>query len=87
MLERATPGGQAVAKYPRNEPLQGDTDGVNRTFYTSLSWRPGTLQVFNDGLAITPDDDDGWTEPAPRTIVLNEAPLSGQRITARYTPV
>lgn len=87
MLEGRASAGDFVAKYKPTEPMQGDVDGVNRTFRTSLSWRPGTLQVFNDGLAITPDDDDGWTETAPRTIVLNEAPLPGQRIAARYIPV
>jgi len=61
---------------PRFEVPTGAIDGVNKDFYVSQPYRPGSVAVFLNGQLQTKALDDGWTETDPTTglVTLNEAP-------------
>ena len=61
------------------EEATGDVNGVNVTFFTSLSYQSGTLRLFFNGQLIRASDDGyGFTETNPSTgeFTLKEPPLS-----------
>jgi len=64
---------------PRFEVPTGVVDGVNKTFYVSVPYVPGTTAVFLNGQLKRHDWDDGWVETDPWTgrIDLKEAPRVG----------
>lgn len=61
---------------PIIERLSGAVDGVNTIFETSVSYVPGSLRVFSNGLLGMRTLDDGWTELGGRRVRLNIAPLA-----------
>jgi len=69
------------------EELAGTVDGVNDTFLTAADFSPGSVTVFLNGLVRQAGDADGWTESPPRTIILGEAPATGDTVHAHYLRV
>lgn len=61
---------------PRFEVPAGAVDGINTVFTTSQPYSPGSTAVFNNGLLMERNLDDGWfeTDPAAGVITLKEAP-------------
>ena len=76
-----------MAKCPKIETLQGAANGVNTIFKTSSSYRPGSVQVFLNGLLGERTLVDGWTELGLKSIQLNEPPDTGDVLQAYYIPV
>lgn len=65
--------------------LNGDVDGVNRTFTTPTTYISGTLRVLWNGQSYEPDDDrKGWTEIDSSTIETIEAPRTDDVLQAFY---
>lgn len=55
---------------------------------TVPSYVAGSTQVFLNGDAVRPQDDDGWTETAPGsgTITLKETPIAGDKLLVALRP-
>lgn len=73
-------------KCPKIETLAGATNGTNKLFQTSSSYRPGSVQVFRNGLLGEHTLVDGWQELGNKKILLNEAPPTGDVLQAYYIP-
>ena len=58
------------------EPAVGIPNGSRTIFETSISYIPGSVKVFINGLVMRADYADGWTELGGRKIQLKEAPQS-----------
>jgi hypothetical protein len=69
---------------PVIEKPQGAVNGVNRTFFTSGAYVPGSVQVFKNGLMGEKSLVDGWTELGSKKIRLLEAPKDGDVIQVYY---
>lgn len=76
-----------MANQPRIETPTGTADGVNRIFYTSVSYRPGTPRVFLNGQLKRNDIDDGWVELGSNKVQLDEAPESLDVVQIYYIPL
>ena len=63
-----------MAKRPKFETASGSVNGINRVFSVSLDYRPGSIQVFLNGLLLQKDLVDGWVELGNKKIRLHEAP-------------
>jgi hypothetical protein len=73
-------------KCPKIETLQGSANGINTIFKTSNSYRPGSVQVFRNGLLGERLLVDGWTELGFKRIQFKEAPIAGDVLQAYYIP-
>jgi len=64
----------------------GTIDGINSTFYTTLSYQSDTLKVWYNGDLIRRDDDDGFVETNSSTgeFTMKETPRVGDTVFARY---
>jgi hypothetical protein len=61
---------------PKFEKAIGAVNGTNRVFEVSMDYRPGSIQVFLNGLLLRKDLIDGWVELGAKKIRLHEAPKS-----------
>jgi hypothetical protein len=75
-----------MAKCPKIETLQGSSNGINTIFKTSSSYRPGSVQVFRNGLLGERTLVDGWVELGLKRIQLKEPPELGDILQAYYIP-
>lgn len=71
---------------PHFEVAAGGIDGVNKTFFTVLSYLPSTTAVFLNGQLLVTDFENGWveTDPAVGRFDLNEAPVPGDVVQIFY---
>jgi hypothetical protein len=76
-----------VPAIPRIEVPSGIINGSNRVFYTSVAYRPGTVQVFLNGQLKEGLLDDGWFELGTNKVRLKEAPRTEDVIQIYYIPV
>lgn len=70
------------------EELIGPINGVNTTFSTSEPYESGRTRVWRNGVLqmSEPAYVDGWDEVPPTTIVMREAPLTGDALQIHYYP-
>jgi len=63
----------------RYEIAVGTIDGSNRTFTlpSSLTYKPGTIHPVLNGITIHASHTNGLVEVNSTTILMNEAPLTG----------
>jgi len=73
--------------FPIFEIPSGSIDGVNRIFYVSTDYRPGTTQVWLNGLMQGRHGQDGWKEMGGKKLQLHEAPRLGDVLQVNYTPI
>jgi len=73
-------------KCPKIETLTGIANGTNTLFKTSSSYRPGSVQVFRNGLLGERELVDGWTELGFKRIRMDEPPQAGDVLQAYYIP-
>lgn len=69
------------------QELNGTIDGANKVFSTGVSYKPGSIVVFINGMLIRQPDDDGWTELGSNQIEMKEAPRFGDTLNASYLPI
>lgn len=60
---------------PRFETPAGSLNGVNKTFQTSVVYRPGSLRVWRNGMLNEGGLADGWVELSGNQFQMNEAPV------------
>lgn len=73
--------------FPGFEIPVGSIDGINRIFYVSADYRPGTPRVWLNGLLLVKHGEDGWTEMGGKKLQLHEAPRVGDTVQVYYTPI
>jgi hypothetical protein len=73
-----------VIKETVGDTVIGALDGTNATFKLSFPFASGTVNVFHNGLLLNPSFDDGFSESAPQTIIMNEAPQVGDSVIIEY---
>ena len=71
---------------PITEHADGLADGGNRAFSTSRPYRPGTLVVFLNEIALHREGEDGWDETGPCIFRMKEAPRVGDSLSVYYLP-
>lgn len=76
-----------VTQNPIKETLTPDPDDVTVKFYTSQDFRPGTVSVWQNGIKVIDEWDDGFTETGDDEITMNEAPLTGDSMQVEYEPL
>jgi len=76
-----------MANQPRIETPTGTVDGVNRIFYTIVSYRPGTPRVFVNGQLKRNDIEDGWVELGSNKVKTNEPPDPTDVVQIYYIPL
>jgi len=70
---------------PEVVDLSGDLDGSTVTFNLTKDFIPGTLEVWINGLRLTPGTD--FTEGARSfTLVGEDAPESGENMVVKFFP-
>lgn len=72
---------------PTFEVPSGAINGVNRIYYVSTDYRPGTPRVWLNGLLHVKHGEDGWTEMGGRRLQLHEAPRFGDVVQIYYVPI
>lgn len=73
-----------LLKETGGDTLQGAIDGVNTAFVCSFDFQADTVQIYVNGRLKLKDWDDGfWVQP-PRTVILKEAPLTGDSLEIEY---
>lgn len=73
--------------FPVIEIPVGSINGVNRTFRVSSDYRPGTTQVWLNGLMHRREGQDGWSELGGNKVQLHEAPRSGDVVQIYFLPI
>ena len=76
-----------MANQPRFEVPAGPINGTNRLFYTSLYYRPTTIQVWLNGQMKRIDLDDGWFELGMNKVRFKVAPEVGDVVQIYYIPI
>ena len=66
------------------ESLSPEPNGVITEFYTSMPYKMGTVSVWQNGIRLIQDWDDGYVELGGITIRMNEAPLLGDTLQVEY---
>lgn len=74
----------SVVKNPIKELLTPSPDGVTVTFYTSTTYRKGSVSVWRNGLKLIPGWDSGFIADGGITITMTEAPKTGDSVQAEY---
>lgn len=69
------------------ETATGPVNGVNRDFYVSVQYVPGSTEVFLNGQAKRKNWVDGWTEMGPNYVRLNQAPQPGDVVQVYFRPL
>lgn len=72
---------------PRIESPTGAVNGVNKIYYVSADYVPGTVRVFINGQVKAPELEDGHTELGGRKINIKEAPRIGDVVRIYYIPI
>ena len=79
--------GVVASRDPFKETLTPAPDGIVQQFYTSQAYKPGSVAVWQNGIKVIGDWDDGFTETGASEITMNEAPLTGDSVQAEYEPL
>lgn len=69
------------------ELASGFVDGLNRDFYTSVSYVTGSIEVFLNGQAKRKDWADGWLEMGSNHVRLKQAPAPGDVVQVYFRPL
>lgn len=72
---------------PRIETPTGAVNGVNRTFFVTADYVPGTVRIFLNGQLKSPPLEDGHTELGGRKINIKDAPRAGDVVRVYYIPI
>lgn len=66
------------------ESLTPEPDGVTVDFETSVAYKADTVSVWQNGLRLIRDWDDGFSEIGGTTVRMGEAPLTGDTLQVEY---
>lgn len=72
---------------PIKETLFPDPDDFTLKFYTSQAYKPSSLSIWQNGVKVIDEWDDGFTETGASEITMKEAPSAGDSLQAEYTPL
>lgn len=72
---------------PQFEIPGGSVNGTNRNFTTSVDYRPGTLQVWHNGLLLRKDITDGWVETGSNSFRMHIAPRVDDKLQVFFISV
>ena len=67
-----------------NEPLIGAINGVNVNFNTIGNYVAGTIQIYKNGLRLTPGFGNDFTEAGLNLVIMEEPPLLGDVFLVDY---
>ena len=67
------------------EMATGTVNGFNQTFNTSLTYEPGSLRVWEDGVLLKGELDDGFDETGAKEFQMKIAPKVGSKLQVFYT--
>jgi len=79
--------GVKVVKNAIKETLTPEPDSVNVDFETSVAYKYNTVSVWQNGIRLIQDWDDGFMELGGTAIRFSEAPLIGDTLQAEYEPI
>ena len=69
------------------EIVIGTVNGNNKKFMTRNEYKPGTLLVSLNGVALIKNSVTGWTEAKPNKFNMKIAPEIGDELLAGYISI
>jgi len=68
------------------EDAIGIINGINKIFFTTVSYKSNSLSIFLNGQLQSKGSSFNWTENGLNKFTLTEAPLIGDKIKVGYIP-